>query len=84
MTWDEIGVQWSHVTRQAHLKWPKLTTLDLVDVAGDRERMIDKLTERYGLSSELGGLHVDEWAAYEATLKNAAPEARRPGGDRAA
>lgn len=67
MTWTEIETQWPKVKKQAQLKWGKLSELDLATVAGDRGRLIDKLAERYGLPSELGADHVDEWSLHVAT-----------------
>ena len=67
MTWAEIEGQWPHLQGQAKVKWAKLSDLDLASVGGDRDRLIAKLEERYGLPKVDGGQHVDEWSNYEAT-----------------
>jgi hypothetical protein len=67
MTWAEIEKQWPLLTVQAQTKWAKLSALDLAIVAGDRDRLIGKLEQRYGLPRPDGEEHVDEWGGYEAT-----------------
>ncbi len=66
MTWDDIERQWPALAKQAQAKWAKLTTLDLVIVGGNRRRLIGKHEKRYGLPTDDGEQHVDEWSRYEA------------------
>ena len=66
MTWVEIERGWPQLVGQAKAKWPKLSDHDLATISGKRDRLIGKLEERYGLPSDLGEEHVDEWSAYEA------------------
>ena len=66
MTWADIVTQWPELTSQAQRKWSKLSDQDLAHVAGDRDRLVDKLEKRYGLSAEEGKEHVDEWCGFEA------------------
>lgn len=72
MTWAEIELQWPQLTKQAQAKWRKLTDLDLAIVGGSRARLIGKLEKRYGLPTEDGELHVDEWSNYEARTTSVA------------
>ena len=60
-------VQWPQLKRQAQSKWTKLSDSDLTIVGGDRDRLIGKLEKRYGLPTDLGEQHVDEWIGFEAT-----------------
>ena len=66
MTWAEIELRWPQLVGQAKAKWPKLSDLDLATISGKRDRLIGKLAERYGLPSNLGEDHVDEWSTCEA------------------
>ena len=67
MTWSEIELRWPQLTGQAKTKWAKLSDLDLAMVGGNRDRLIGKLGERYGLPRDLGEEHVNEWSSHEAT-----------------
>ena len=74
MTWLEIEAQWSELAGQAQSKWAKLSDHDLTFVGGNRDRLIGKLAERYGLPKEDGQQHVDEWSNFEVQSRQAAPE----------
>lgn len=66
MTWFEIEEQWSDLAGQAQAKWRKLSDADLAHVGGNRDRLIGKLEERYGLDANDGASHVDDWVSHEA------------------
>ena len=66
MTWVEIKLHWPLLSRQAQAKWNKLTDSDLAIVGGDRGRLIGKLEKRYGLATDDGAQHVDQWSVHEA------------------
>lgn len=66
MTWTDIEAAWPQLSRQAAAKWKKLSDADLSFVSGNRNRLIGKLEERYGVDD--GAPHVDEWSGFEARL----------------
>ena len=61
MNWDQISGKWDQLKGEAKGKWAKLTNDDLMFVAGQRDKLIGKLQERYGLLEEQARKEVDEW-----------------------
>lgn len=48
MTWRSMQDQWIEVAAAAALRWERLTVRDLRVIAGQRERLIGILQQRYG------------------------------------
>jgi len=63
MNWDQITGNWKQIKGQAKEQWGKLTNDDLDIVAGQREKLVGKLQERYGLAREEALKQADEWVA---------------------
>jgi uncharacterized protein YjbJ (UPF0337 family) len=61
-TWDRIMGKWHQVKGDARARWGKLTDDDLLQIAGQREKLAGKLQERYGLGKEEVNRQIDEWA----------------------
>ena len=59
MTWDEARRQWGVVGMRARRRWAKLSEADLRQVAGDRQRLVAKLRERYGIGQATAELAAD-------------------------
>jgi uncharacterized protein YjbJ (UPF0337 family) len=62
MNWDQIEGKWKQFKGSAHQQWGKLTDDDLAIIAGNREKFVGKLQERYGLEREEAQKRADEWA----------------------
>jgi uncharacterized protein YjbJ (UPF0337 family) len=62
MNWDQIEGKWKQFKGSAHQQWGKLTDDDLAVIAGNREKFVGKLQERYGLAREEAQKRADEWA----------------------
>jgi uncharacterized protein YjbJ (UPF0337 family) len=52
MNWDQAKGQWTQIKGSVRKKWGKLTDDDLDVIAGERERLVGKLQERYGIAKE--------------------------------
>lgn len=63
MNWDQIVGNWKQIKGQAKEQWGKLTNDDLDVVAGQRDKLVGKLQERYGLAREEARKQADEWVA---------------------
>ncbi len=61
MNWTQIQGKWKQLTGDAKRHWGKLTDDDLQVVEGDRERLVGKIQERYGVSKEEADRQVDDW-----------------------
>lgn len=62
MNWDQVKGKWTQVTGSAKSKWGELTDDDLQQIDGEREKMVGKIQERYGLAKEEAEKQVDDWA----------------------
>jgi len=52
MNWDQAKGQWNQIKGSIKTKWGKLTDDDLDVIAGERDRLIGKIQERYGINKE--------------------------------
>ena len=52
MNWDVAKGRWEQLKGEARKRWGKLTDNDWEVVAGDKDKFIGKLRERYGWSRE--------------------------------
>ena len=59
--WDEIAGNWKQFTGKARQQWGKLTDDDLEVARGQREELVGKIQERYGITKEEANRQVDAW-----------------------
>jgi len=52
MNWDQIKGNWKQFKGQARTKWGKLTNDELDVIQGNREQLVGKLQERYGIAKD--------------------------------
>lgn len=60
MNWTQIEGRWDQVKGSVKQQWAKLTDDDLDAIAGQRDRLVGKLRERYGEGKEAIERKVDE------------------------
>lgn len=75
MNWDIIKGEWKQAAGVAKTKWGKLTDNDLVAVAGNRDQLIGKLQERYGLAKDQAEKQL---ADFERCFLDPQPAYKRP------
>jgi uncharacterized protein YjbJ (UPF0337 family) len=63
MNWDTIKGNWKQLTGEAKSNWGKLTDDDVQEAAGEREKLVGKVQERYGVARDEAERQVDEFAA---------------------
>ncbi len=63
MNWDTIKGNWKQMTGEAKSQWGKLTDDDVQQAAGERDKLVGKVQERYGLAKDEAERQVDEFAA---------------------
>jgi uncharacterized protein YjbJ (UPF0337 family) len=61
MNSDILQGKWEQLKGEALVKWGKLTNDDLDQVKGQREKLVGKLRERYGLERDRAEREVDDW-----------------------
>lgn len=61
MNWDQIKGNWKQFKGHARTQWGKLTDDELDQVNGQREVLVGKVQEKYGLSKEEAEKQVKEF-----------------------
>ena len=61
MHWEQIQGQWKQLKGKLKIKWGKLTDDDLDIIAGQKDVLVGKIQERYGLEKEEALRQVEEW-----------------------
>jgi uncharacterized protein YjbJ (UPF0337 family) len=61
MNSDILQGRWQQLKGKARAKWGELTNDDLDQIEGERERLVGKIRERYGLARDKAEREVDEW-----------------------
>jgi len=61
MNWDQVQGKWKQVKGTAKTRWGKLTDDDLDVVAGQRDQLVGRIQERYGIAKDEAQTQVDEW-----------------------
>ncbi|MBB2974327.1 CsbD family protein [Mesorhizobium sp. RMAD-H1] len=64
MNWDQIAGQWKQVKGKVREQWGDLTDDDLERIAGNRDQLVGRLQERYGLAREEAKRQVDTWSSH--------------------
>jgi uncharacterized protein YjbJ (UPF0337 family) len=60
MNWDAVTAKWERFRGEARRQWGKLSDEDLDYTAGEKERLIGKLQERYGWTPEQAEQSAEE------------------------
>jgi len=63
MNWDTIKGNWKQMTGAVKEQWGDLTDDEITQAEGNREQLVGKIQERYGLAKSEAERQVDEFAA---------------------
>jgi uncharacterized protein YjbJ (UPF0337 family) len=61
MNWTQMEGKWEQLKGDVKTEWAKLTDDDLAFVSGQRDKLVGKLQERYGMIREKAQKDVDTW-----------------------
>lgn len=61
MNWDQAKGKWKQMKGSVKTQWGKLTDDDLEIISGQRDLLVGKIQERYGISKDAALKQVDEW-----------------------
>ena len=75
MNWDLIEGRWKQFTGSARERWGKLTDDDMQTLTGQKDNLVGKIQERYGIAKEDAEKQAEEWSL---ALKEAARESAAP------
>lgn len=59
MNWDRIEGNWKQIKGKAKVQWGKLTDDDFDVIAGNKDQLIGKIQESYGISKDEAEKQVD-------------------------
>lgn len=63
ISWTEVEKNWIDLKARVQDKWDRLTDLDLEQIGGNYERLVEKLQLKYELIREQAEKEVDEFRA---------------------
>ena len=63
MNWDTVKGKWKQMQGSAKAKWGELTDDELKQVEGERDKLVGKIQEKYGIAKDEAEKQVDEWAS---------------------
>lgn len=52
MNWEQIRGNWEQAKGELKIQWSKLTDDDLAHINGERDKMLGRLQELYGMTKE--------------------------------
>ena len=61
MNWDQVEGKWKQMKGEAKTRWGKLTDDDLDTVAGQRDKLVGSVQERYGIAKDQAQREVADW-----------------------
>jgi len=79
MNWDQVQGKWKQVKGAVKQLWGKLTNDDLDIIDGQKDKLVGKLQERYGVTCEEPTRQVRDWSpsTYEKDIPTTVEESRR-------
>lgn len=63
MNWDKIEGNWKQMTGAVKAKWGDLTDDEIQEAEGNRDVLVGKIQERYGMAKDEAERQVDEFAS---------------------
>lgn len=63
MNWDQIKGKWDQLKGDVRRQWGKLTDDDMEVARGDRDKLVGRIQERYGIAKEDAERQVDDWGS---------------------
>ena len=61
MNWDQMEGKWKQLKGTVRERWGRLTDDDIEQIAGNREKLIGLLQQRYGLVKEAAEREVEQF-----------------------
>jgi uncharacterized protein YjbJ (UPF0337 family) len=61
MNWDQVEGKWKQLTASIKARWCQLTDDDLNVISGQRDQLIGRIQERYGIAKDEARRQVSQW-----------------------
>jgi len=62
MNWDQIEGKWKQLTGSAQERWGKLTNDDIHTLTGQKDHLVGKIQERYGIAKAEAEKQAEAWS----------------------
>lgn len=62
MNWDQIKGKWVQMKGKVKEQWGDLTDDDVERAAGNRDQLVGRIQEKYGVAREEAERQVDDWS----------------------
>ena len=69
MNWDRIQGNWKQLKGELKTQWGKLTDDEFDMIAGQRDKLVGKIQETYGISKEESEKQVSTWLSAQKEMK---------------
>jgi uncharacterized protein YjbJ (UPF0337 family) len=77
MNWDQVSGQWNQFKGSVKEHWGKLTDDDLTVIAGNKDKLLGKLQERYGITKEKAEDQLNQWKMSSASAETETEQRRK-------
>ncbi|HEX7894180.1 MAG TPA: CsbD family protein [Terriglobales bacterium] len=61
MNWDQVEGKWKQMKGDIRTRWGKLTDDDLHVIGGEKDKLVGRIQERYGIQKDEAQRQVDDW-----------------------
>ncbi|MDD5460235.1 MAG: CsbD family protein [Methylococcales bacterium] len=61
MNWDQVAGNWKQFTGNVKAQWGDLTDDEVDQIMGNRDILVGKIQERYGIRKEVAEQQVEDW-----------------------
>ncbi len=78
MNWSATQERWREIVVDAKQRWDKFSEQELHAIAGNRDALIQKLKDKYGMSHEQAEQEVNDFHESQSGTSN--PQTRTSGG----
>jgi uncharacterized protein YjbJ (UPF0337 family) len=78
MNWDRVQGNWKQVAGKVKKQWGKLTHDVLTELNGERDELVGKIQEAYGITRDEADRQVRDWEKLHSIQRRSAGNAARP------
>jgi uncharacterized protein YjbJ (UPF0337 family) len=61
MNWDQVEGKWKQLKGSVKTRWGKLTDDDLDVISGQKDQLVGRIQERYGIHKDEAQRQVEDW-----------------------
>lgn len=61
MNWDQVSGNWTQFKGKLREKWGDLTDDDMARLEGNREQLVGRIQERYGMARQDAERQISDW-----------------------